>query len=320
MKTNLIVSVLAVAGLGLSGCGVSDIIDDLTDLDDENEITPPVAALLPTAQRIQNGEEITASHVAGLRLDYGADTAAAASGDGLRFQKTGDDTYTATLNGTTYTFDGGDRVTDSDGNIYTFTNDNPPGLYSSIWHQTGELDVLLAQGDEHVNVIGMQVFDETVDPNANTRIFAVVGAETPADQIPTNATAVYSGFADIQAFPKVGFDTVTNSRSRYRGSLEMTADFGAATVDGSVTNLSEQLPGSTDRTDIAGTVLLNETSISSGSFTGTVGVSGTAGLDSANAGTYSGGFFGPNAGEVGGVISMEGADAVANGFFIGASD
>lgn len=302
------------AGLALSACGVSDLIDEARGLADDPPIeTSPVA----TSERIQNGEAITASHVAGLRLGYGDDTASSASGDALRFQKTGADTYAATLNGKTYTFTDGDRVIESDGKVYSFQNDTPPDLYSSVWSQTGELDELLSTGSSHVNVIGMQVFDSTVHEDDNTRIFAVVGAETPDSQLPTAANVTYSGNAQIQAYPKTGFVNNASSRTRYRGDFSLNTDFASGTVDGAITNLTEQLPGETERTAIAGNVILNEASMTSGNYAGTVSITGTEDVDASNTGTYSGGIFGPGGAQTGGVISLDGENNVANGYFIG---
>jgi len=307
MKTLLKSTLYMTCALGLSACGgLSNIIDELED--DEFQDAAPADA--------------PQSHVAGLKLNYDADVARSGGGQTLKFKKNDDGTYGATLNGKTYSFSDSDRVTEaSDGKVYSMQNDDEANnFYSSIWHQSGELDELTTNGDGYVNVIGMQVFDETVDSVDNSRIFAVVGDQTATSQLPVAAEVTYSGSAQIQAFPKAGFVNIGDSRSRYRGDLALNANFAAAKVGGSISNLTEQLPGSSDRNSISGTVLLNQTDIASGSFAGNVGISGTAAFDTIDAGSYSGSFYGPNASNAGGVITLEGDDAVANGYFIGAKN
>jgi hypothetical protein len=107
------------------------------------------------------------------------------------------------------------------------------------------------------------------------------------------------------------------------GRLNLTANFGEGTLQGSIDNLNEAISGSTVTPSgggVAGSILLGTATIQGNGFAGQTSADGV--LASGNSfvrevadGTYSGAFYGPDADEVGG--AMRGPDPVGNSDLIG---
>jgi hypothetical protein len=126
------------------------------------------------------------------------------------------------------------------------------------------------------------------------------GAETPAANIPTTGSFTYSGRTVGASVDGSG------SVTAIAGNIALTANFAAATIDGSVTslysnagflNLTGDLAGGISGNSFAGTATAKE----SGS---TVGIGG-----------FSGKFYGPGAEEAAGQWNLEGSGVKAMGSF-----
>ncbi|MCT7375813.1 transferrin-binding protein-like solute binding protein [Chelativorans salis] len=139
---------------------------------------------------------------------------------------------------------------------------------------------------------------------------AVIGTETKASALTSEATATYSGYAHADLYTK-GSDSF--DRERVRGALDMTARFDEGKISGSISSLQDRV---TDDT-IAGSVSMNETDIDGNAFSGSLTPDAAlAGVVGDFEGNYAGKFYGPGGEEVGGVLSF-GSDA-EDGELIGA--
>ena len=144
--------------------------------------------------------------------------------------------------------------------------------------------------------------------------FAVVGTETMPDALVAKANATYSGTAGARLTNSNSFNNTTT----IYGDLAMAADFNAGLISGGITNIAE--PGDTPG---AGSVTLNQTTISEAGFAGTIWADSA--LETRFSltnlgGTYSGKFYGAGGGEVAGVMEISGDDTVGTGFFSGTQD
>ena len=131
----------------------------------------------------------------------------------------------------------------------------------------------------------------------------VIGYRTPASGVPTAGTASYSVWTTgVASWPNQGKVTYDNTLF---GAGTLTADFA-----------NGQITGSFDSIGVFSSNLgaLNiSASLSGADFKGTIS-SGGADLGS---GTVSGGFYGPNADEIGGTWSTSGSRFAATGSFTG---
>lgn len=159
---------------------------------------------------------------------------------------------------------------------------------------------------------------------------AVMGAETQdamiGDLHDASATASYSGFGAIDVRrADAGWNIYNGNIS---GDVDMTADFGASTISGAMSNLFyEERAGSTvtDSYGVAGSILMDEAKIKDNAFKGTLSADAALAADDDGIATvagsvgYSGAFYGPQAEEVGGTFqgsgSFEGTDYLASGAF-----
>ncbi|WP_157970066.1 transferrin-binding protein-like solute binding protein [Pelagibacterium sediminicola] len=149
--------------------------------------------------------------------------------------------------------------------------------------------------------------------------FATVGTEARVEALVGKANATYTGRAGAVLANTDSFNTTEDMW----GDLEMVADFGAGSISGDITNMQN------NGNPLPGTVSLQLGNINGTGFSGNVAVSNELltlfDLDMLD-GTYSGKFFGPNAEEIAGVMSLSGqisagaggGDLVGAGFFSGA--
>jgi C-lobe and N-lobe beta barrels of Tf-binding protein B len=130
------------------------------------------------------------------------------------------------------------------------------------------------------------------------------GTPTAVSSLPTNVTATYTGgYIGYEIGGAAGLDVQA-------GRADLTANFGAGTVTGKVTNLTN-LSTSTS----AGYGLSMNGAISGGAYTGTAGFTNTAGTAAAGTVTSSalnGGFYGPGAVETAGALSIRGTAPTAS--------
>ena len=145
----------------------------------------------------------------------------------------------------------------------------------------------------------------------------VRGTRTTANDMPSGS-ATYSGWLGAK-----GWATTTAGSHRtapeYLGDFSLTADFGAGSVMGAVSNVGRR-PGSSGSYDYSGdaaTGLTFQGSVSGNAITAST-LSGT-GAFAGYGGTAEGAFYGPRAAEVGGVFAGENAadDKILHGWFAG---
>ncbi|MBQ2263691.1 MAG: transferrin-binding protein-like solute binding protein [Loktanella sp.] len=227
---------------------------------------------------------------------------------------------TLTLNGEPYDFTTADR-SGFEGTVFGYdVSDRENDKFVAMWNWTGPLDDLLASGSGFAEAIEAQ--SNLVPGGPNVRVFAVVGAETADADLSGLPTATYDGSSTILFTPNEGFDG-SEDETQLRSRLTMTADFGAGTVSGNLSELKFR-DGRGERRNAAGKILLNTAEFGVNGFEGTISPDATYATNgelSINSGSYSGAFYGPVANEIGGVISAagdRGAEPVNGiGFFHG---
>jgi len=163
--------------------------------------------------------------------------------------------------------------------------------------------------------------------NQGYRGFGVVGAETDPSVVKSAANATYKGTAGAETWATAD----SQLRTQVRGDLTLNADFQKGSVTGSIDNLSRRSrDGNVSSTyspwtaAAAGTsIAMTESKISGNGFSGGTLVANDPGGDVGNlaGSTYSGKFYGPNAEQVGGVMSLNGKTTdgsyVGTGYFAG---
>lgn len=146
----------------------------------------------------------------------------------------------------------------------------------------------------------------SAEPTIGNPSFGVLGTPTALADLPDGTvTANYSGTTNL---------AIVDDTSLYElvGSASVTADFGAADLDVTFSSLdgtrTDGLSAPVNVNNVA-TVSINDAQISGNTFSG-----GTAGFSSTQITTdlsgsetvdTSGGFYGPDAGEVGGVVLID---------------
>lgn len=162
------------------------------------------------------------------------------------------------------------------------------------------------------------------DEDAGTveRNFMSYGARTDASGLPADE-ATYAGSMEAWTYPKDSHSTA--DRDRLRGSIRLTADFDAGTLEGLILGISMRRAGESEYSPLSDTTWFEIGSgrIVDGQFAATL-----TGMDS-NAGApmedtvrgYEGGilgeFYGPAAEEAGGVLNARRSDRVMAGMFGG---
>lgn len=295
---------------------------------------PPVTRLFAAdagtaGKALADGSTLTAQQggTATYEIDWNTGTTRLKSGT-FKVAKNASGELTMTVDGVDYAFAPGDRFVDpSDGLVYEYQVDgSTTGVWLGLWSNTGTLDETLDP-----NTSGYaQVWGYYVDASQNgiaTEGYAVVGTETKADDLALLPSATYSGRARLNTRPDSGYVNNTTSRTRVRADLSMNADFAAATIDGSLTNITVEPPGQPEA-GVAGMVSMDQTSIVGNGFAGTLTpdatLIGAMGPGFTAAGNYAGIFYGPVADQVAGTMTMTGTDATGawngTGFFIGTQD
>lgn len=187
----------------------------------------------------------------------------------------------------------------------------------SAWNGDSMADALDAEGEERWSLMFEYWYDYgDGDGDFSRNGFGVIGTETADAKLATLPTATYEGFTRIHLGPTENFDDWDTQTHRVRGDLALTADFGAGQVSGEIDNLEHREPNLVDPdriwTPFDGSLTLETADIVGNGFEGAVTADagfdaaiGTVGTDS----SYSGTFFGPDAEEVGGGISLTGTAA-----------
>ncbi|MCV2863958.1 transferrin-binding protein-like solute binding protein [Defluviimonas sp. WL0075] len=269
---------------------------------------------------LEDGKTLVAQKgaVAGMALNFDTHTAGLADST-FELKKNADGELTMVVDGVEYAFAPGDRyVEPSDMQIYGY-NAKPGGsdIWLSNWRRT--LDEALDPNDPHYADIWDYYINSGTQPDQYG--FAVVGTETRPSDIGSLPTATYNGRARIMALPNDGDPDFSTARTQVRGDMEMTADFGAATIAGSIYNIETRPAGGSSFDPTLGSISMDETDIVGNSFDGTLtpdaDLRTSLDLSADTSGTYSGRFYGPNAEEVAGTLTITGADGTGTDPFSG---
>lgn len=272
-----ILLMLGVSALALSGCGSTGTvggIDPAIYAADAGTVGAALDAgktLASNTNGVNNAaHQQTQADGAGGTTDNGTDFAIAKNDAGG---------YDVTIDGATTSFTAADAVGGSYHIGALTDNENKhltqyaAGNYHQIWGYT------------HSNVAA-----DTID-----NVAAAVGTETKAAALEGKANATYTGTASAFAT-----NTTTGNLVLYNGTANLSADFTASTIAGSVDSISYLDTESMATGAVAGAIAMNETSIGGNGFTGAL--TGSGDLASVN-GAYTGKFYGPNGEEVAGTMS-----------------
>ncbi|MCU0906985.1 MAG: transferrin-binding protein-like solute binding protein [Rhodobacteraceae bacterium] len=265
-------------------------------------------------QALADGATLTADRrsAAGIQRNYNAQTAEAAADPTARVSRNAAGGLDLTVAGRTISFTPAD--TSPDGFGYETADGS-----ASIWAWSADS---MAEQLDPAGPGFTRIFDYYTDLPGNTgqNGFIVTGTETRPSALATLPTATYNGWSRIRVAPTEGFANWNDSVREARGDITLTANFGAGTVAGGVTNMDARAPRSVDPTrtwtPFAGSLTLGAAPISGNSFEGAVtadaGFTATIGTV-ADGSTYSGRFYGGQAQEAAGVFNITGTGSVGGG-------
>lgn len=192
----------------------------------------------------------------------------------------------------------GDFILDKDGDASTTGDQVYLFSYTGAFDEDGDGDTAtsaLQDGNDsytYMDLAGWYVENARGD-DIDARGYFAYGARTPEANLPED-TATYEGGIRADSYD---VDNASN-RERVRGDLTLIADFAQSTITGSIDEIY------VDNSEIAGSIDINDGSISGSSFT--ADLLGTGEDVGDFRGEMAGDFFGPNAEEVGGVLSGQG--------------
>ena len=224
----------------------------------------------------------------------------------------------------TYTIDGTDHRIHLEGRDYGANSRYSSMYFESarnreyfLWDYTGAAFVESPEF-EYFNVSGWTVaeFDGADDatPSFVARGPAVYGVAT--DELPAG-TARYDGRVYASSEPMNHTDHTL--RSTMQGSLSLTADLDAGTVDGMIDAIEVRAAGDSDFAMTDGRIMVESGTIAGSRFVAELsGRQGQAGFE----GEMDGRFYGPAATEVGGILegTSSSSDSVVYGWFGGTKE
>lgn len=270
------------------------------------------------AKALADGAKLTASErtSSGIARDFDKEAAGLSENTKAKISRNASGALTLEAAGRTIVFAPGDLT--ADGNGYEKLDD--AGLWA--WNE----DTMAQQLDPTQRASSM-VFDyfvNSTEVDGGQNGFLIVGTETDPATLAALPTASYTGRSRIRVAPTTGFVNFPTSVAEARGDLAMTANFGAGTVSGSISDLEGRAPRLEDPTRtwsaVPGALALNQAAISGNGFTGSVSADAdfVANVGTAAAGSsYSGTFFGTGASEVAGGINLKGTAAETGQAYVG---
>ncbi|WEX07525.1 transferrin-binding protein-like solute binding protein [Chelativorans sp. AA-79] len=218
-----------------------------------------------------------------------------------------------TLGGETVSYAAADVSPDGNG-----FEKEPDGNWRALytWSAPSAAEALSGQNVEYDSHQVWTYFWDTTD-GGTTNGYAVIGTETRPSALEGKANATYSGYAVADVYQK-GSDSF--DRLRYRGDVQMSADFAAGKIAGNIAGVTREArvndAWTGNRVPVAGAIAMNEADIEGNSFAGTLTGDQAFVADIGEfSGTYGGKFYGKAGEEVGGILSINDADSVGSGFF-----
>lgn len=160
--------------------------------------------------------------------------------------------------------------------------------------------------------------------------FAIVGLETNPSEMPKSGSATYSGGSMVNLYPNVVGSGTDVSRLRYTGDATLTADFGAATVNGTIdvkqgrvyrhdgSRVTTDLTGAGQKIDMGTSKIVQngfdiDQLTSNAAFAAELAGKGVAEVDVGGSGR----FYGADAGSVGAIVSGGGTTHQVTGIITG---
>lgn len=279
-------------------------------------------------QALSAGQTLTTESTASskpVNIDFTNRTTSLGTPTTVTITKNNQGAITLTVNGVQQVF----KSTDLEPNQYAFTvNDTTANKYVSVANWDGNTIVDEINGNQTFTKYAQPweyVTNQLGNPSVEAHGFFITGTETKPADIGSIPNATYSGEANLHAYPASGYTGFQNTVSRVRSSVNMTADFGAGNVSGSLTNIAIAPVNTTPKvyTSRPGTISMDPAKITGNGFSGILTPDSTfksaAGNPTITAGQYSGNFYGPVADEVAGTMSLSGSNTSgnfnANGFF-----
>ena len=231
--------------------------------------------------------------------------------------------WTATVDGQTIVFTNADfnahpQVTNA------YTSEPATDEAASIWSGARgfggrpEFDYFDVKHWVHANLVAeADVSTIELEDYVSSKVFlAVHGDRTPEGSMPTTGTASYDGRMFAYSW-RSDDTTLTGDSDWFRGEMTLTADFAEAGISGRVSELMSRPgpAGTSTYAPVTGGATFNATI--SGNRLAASDLAGTGALSGFRNGSVEGAFFGPDADEVGGVLSASDTpnDRLLMGYF-----
>lgn len=305
MTRMVLAAVVPVAALGLAACSGGGAVSRAPTIPPGEEATRVFSeGTGDLGDAISTDQTLTARSVgvAGIDLEFGGGPTALRTGTTAAIRRNADGELTVTMDGVDHAFTPADRVVEPGGEVYGYSVDDGTNFYD-VFSESGEIDEFLTPGTGYAKVLNIS--SDRYPGQPFRRAFAVFGTETRDAALAGLPTANFLGYARIDAYPETGFINSSTNRWTYNGDVAMTADFGAGSISGSITNLTQRLGDGPDD-PIAGSIAMNAAPFTVNAYRGTLtpdaGFRTAAGISSASLG-YSGAFYGNAAEETAGTIS-----------------
>lgn len=153
--------------------------------------------------------------------------------------------------------------------------------------------------------------DESQSPESGTAGRVVHGLRTAPESMPNSGQATYSGDMSAEAWSPAPSSPTVGAAPTYNGDLSLTADFGAGSIAGRIDNLRRRPTNADPYVPLSGQLDIDNGRIEGNGLTGDLSGLGYRG-------TVEGGFFGPAADEVGGILEATNANGeMLHGNFAG---
>ena len=213
----------------------------------------------------------------------------------------------------TYVVDGQTKTVELSGSDIG-ANPDRPHAYSKMTDGTEfRLDLVATDRRfQHLDISNWGIY------SSSSRSFGHIIYGTRTTDMPTGGTGNFAGVMRATEWPADADVGTSNRRvTRFRGDLDLTADFGNSTVLGSVTNL-ESRPGNISNYQQASGQLDFNGTIDGNGISAT-DLSGSGDLAQYRNGSVNGAFYGPGAAEVSGVFEAEDTtnNRLLTGYFAG---
>jgi hypothetical protein len=328
MKLYMQLMTTTALALSVAACGSSNGVDkviDVTDITAEAQAKRTFAVdddgnTVDAGGAVASGKTLTARAVGvSLKnLNYETGETGLKSGGTASIKRNASGALTVTINGAEQAFAPSDLTDEEDG----YEVDGDDGYYG-VYSYTGPISDLLTAGNGFSQVLEIQrELNDPDNPGLNESMFAVVGTETADEDLKDLPKAEYSGWSRVNVVPNSGFESNRESRYKVRSEVAMTADFGAGEVWGTIGNTTVEDPETGFVESVGGTISMDKSTFDNNGFAGTLTADETfideLDVDSGS-GNYAGAFYGPDADEVTGVLTLgltDGDESLnGNGFF-----